>query len=133
MHALVNPPEAKADPVVLFSDGFESGAGQWPTPGNMVIGPPGSVGANSMTFSQVSFGPDAQSTMLTVDPAKIYRFELDYMTKGGGGFIGFNYYDANGNSLGTEWLMGDGGSNTQIIWDYNVGNLDASLLNVWKH
>ena len=118
---------------VLFFEDFESGDVQWPIPGSMNITTlSASAGSHSQTFTRVAAGGDARTFTFAVTPGTTYYLHVDYMTLGGGGYIGIDRFGASMQNLGVQWLLGDGGFASLGVFDFNISNQDPADLGVWK-
>ena len=119
---------------VLFYEDFESGPGQWPTPGSMVItSATAFAGACSQTFAEVAGGGDAHTSIFSVTPGESYYLHVAYMTMGGGGYIGINLFDASMAYLDEQWMIGDGAWEPNLgNFDYNVDNANPADVHSWK-
>jgi len=91
------------------------------------------AGSYSQTFAQVSYRGDARTFIFPVTPGQTYYLHVAYMTLGGGGYIGIDQFDEFMESVGEQWLIGDGGyKRTLKAFDYNVFNKNPADLGVWK-
>jgi hypothetical protein len=118
----------------LFFEDFENSPTQWQSLGSMAITTTNVyAGLNSQTFTSTVLGGDARTIIFPVTPGKTYYLHVAYMTLGGGGYIGIDRFDSSQNYIDEQWLIGDGGwPFTFAMFDYNVSNMDQSLLGVWK-
>jgi RHS repeat-associated protein len=121
---------------VLFFDDFESGAGKWMDPGFMVIANVSAYpGSHSQTFGRVWGAGDARSIFIPVTPGQTYNLRGSYMTQGGGGFFGFENFDAQQQYVSHTWMFGDGsdGGILTTTWPYyNINNTPVSELGRWR-
>jgi hypothetical protein len=86
-------------------------------------------GSGSLSFHGLNTGGDTGSPNLAAVPMLL---SVAYRTRGGAGYFGVNEYDAGGNWINEQWLLGDGTYPAGGYWDYNFFTQDASKLNIWK-
>jgi hypothetical protein len=117
-----------------FAEDFEGGLGQWREVGSTVItGATAAEGRRSATFTATACRGDAYSRRLPVEAGSVYRLSADYRTEGDGGYLGLALYDAAGDEVGEQWLMGDGAFPTyeNVRWRYNIDSRDPDDLASW--
>jgi hypothetical protein len=90
-------------------------------------------GRRSATFTDTVCRGDAYSRRIPVDAGSVYRLSADYRTEGDGGYLGLALYDAAGEEVGEQWLMGDGAFPTyeDVRWRYNIDSRDPDDLGSW--